>query len=130
MPKLFARLHLFVTVVIASIAALFFFSNETLQQQINDAEDLRSQLLRDIENSANSRLALEEDNFRLQQELASLSLQIANLEETLALKLVERGRAGAVLTPEGREVLARARRILDDVAALAETSEQMKTGLG
>ena len=60
----------------------------------------------------------------------SLSLQIANLEETLALKLVERGRAGAVLTPEGREVLARARRILDDVAALAETSEQMKTGLG
>lgn len=60
----------------------------------------------------------------------SLSLQIANLESVLDLKLVERGRAGAVLTPEGREVLNRARRILEDVTALAETSEQMKNGLG
>ena len=59
----------------------------------------------------------------------SLSQQISNLEETLRLKLVERGRAGAVLTPEGREVLVRARRIMEDVADLAETSERMKTGL-
>jgi LysR family hydrogen peroxide-inducible transcriptional activator len=59
----------------------------------------------------------------------SLSLQIANLEQTLALTLVERGRAGAVLTPEGREVLTRARRILDETLALADISEQMQSGL-
>lgn len=59
----------------------------------------------------------------------SLSLQIANLEGVLGLKLVERGRAGAVLTPEGREVLAMARDILADVAILEQTSERMKTGL-
>lgn len=59
----------------------------------------------------------------------SLSLQISNLEAALDLRLVERGRAGAVLTPEGREVLARARRILEDVTGLAEISAQMKTGL-
>lgn len=59
----------------------------------------------------------------------SLSLQISNLEQALRLHLVERGRAGAVLTPEGREVLSRAQRILADVGSLAEISEQMKTGL-
>ena len=59
----------------------------------------------------------------------SLSLQIGNLEDVLKLKLVERGRAGAVLTPEGREVLVAARDILTDVASLQETSERMKTGL-
>ncbi len=59
----------------------------------------------------------------------SLSLQICNLEDTLGLQLVERGRAGAVLTPAGREVLNRAQTILSDVTALMETSEQMKDGL-
>lgn len=59
----------------------------------------------------------------------SLSLQIAKLEEILGLQLVERGRAGALLTPGGREVLARAQRILDDVAALVDLSERLETGL-
>jgi LysR family transcriptional regulator, hydrogen peroxide-inducible genes activator len=59
----------------------------------------------------------------------SLSLQIANLEDALHLQLVERGRAGAVLTPAGREVHARARRILEDVTALVDMSERLKTGL-
>ncbi len=59
----------------------------------------------------------------------SLSLQISKLEETLRLQLVERGRAGAVLTPEGREVLKRAETILSEVAALKETSGRMKSGL-
>lgn len=59
----------------------------------------------------------------------SLSLQIANLEHVLGLSLVERGRAGAVLTPEGREVLARARRILNETQAMADISEQMQSGL-
>lgn len=59
----------------------------------------------------------------------SLSLQIDNLEQVLRLKLVERGRAGAVLTPAGREVLASARRILSDVSALVDASETLKTGM-
>src|SRR6056297_1984060 len=59
----------------------------------------------------------------------SLSLQISNLEKALRLRLVERGRAGGVLTPEGREVLRRARTILADVASLHETSGRMVAGL-
>ncbi|MEM9012663.1 MAG: hydrogen peroxide-inducible genes activator [Pseudomonadota bacterium] len=59
----------------------------------------------------------------------SLSLQIANLEEALRLSLVERGRAGAVLTPAGRDVLQRTRRILEDVSALVDMSDRLKTGM-
>ncbi|MGR3515280.1 MAG: LysR substrate-binding domain-containing protein [Paracoccaceae bacterium] len=59
----------------------------------------------------------------------SLSLQIRNFEDVLNLKLIERGRAGAVLTPEGREVLERARKIVADVTVLQQTSERMKAGL-
>ena len=59
----------------------------------------------------------------------SLSLQIGKLEETLNLQLVERGRAGAVLTPSGREILKRTREILADVTALTETSQRLETGL-
>lgn len=58
----------------------------------------------------------------------SLSLQIGNLEAALGVRLVERGRSGAVLTPEGREVLSRAQQVLHDVEALRDTSEQMKAG--
>ncbi|SFC10687.1 hydrogen peroxide-inducible genes activator [Tropicimonas isoalkanivorans] len=76
----------------------------------------------------------EEGHYRKAAERAgisqpSLSLQIGNLEEVLRLQLVERGRAGAVLTPGGREVLARARRILGEVSALTETSDRIRTGL-
>ncbi len=59
----------------------------------------------------------------------SLSVQVSNLETVLRLRLVERGRSGAVLTPEGREVLRRARVILADVADLLETADRMKSGL-
>lgn len=59
----------------------------------------------------------------------SLSLQIGKLEETLKLQLVERGRAGAVLTPSGREILRLTRGILADVTALTETSQRMASGL-
>jgi len=59
----------------------------------------------------------------------SLSLQINKLEEILDLELVERGRSGAVLTPEGREVLEKAQGILADVAELQEISKRMKIGL-
>lgn len=59
----------------------------------------------------------------------SLSQQIANLEDVLQLKLVERGRSGAVLTPNGRDVLDLAKGILADVSALVDRSEIMRTGL-
>lgn len=59
----------------------------------------------------------------------SLSLQIAALEDRLGLVLVERGRAGAVLSPAGREVLMRVGRILEDVAALNDLSARLKTGM-
>lgn len=58
----------------------------------------------------------------------SLSQQIANLEEILRTPLVERGRAGAVLTAAGREVLARASSILDEVKGLTRIAEQVRTG--
>lgn len=59
----------------------------------------------------------------------SLSLQISNLEKILRVQLVERGRAGALLTPAGREVLKRAKRILADVSELVEVSEDLSDGL-
>lgn len=59
----------------------------------------------------------------------SLSVQLANLEKILGLVLVERARSGVVVTPAGREVAARARRILDETRAILDLSETMRTGL-
>jgi len=50
----------------------------------------------------------------------ALSMQIRELEQSLGLKLIERTRAGAQLTDKGREIVARAQRILGDVRALVE----------
>lgn len=59
----------------------------------------------------------------------SLSLQIAELENRLGLKLVERRRRGVVLTPEGREVRDRAARIVAEVEALVDTAQRLETGM-
>lgn len=59
----------------------------------------------------------------------SLSVQISNLEDTLALPLVERGRGPVTLTPAGREVVLRAQAILDDVQRLLDVSTALKSGL-
>jgi len=59
----------------------------------------------------------------------SLSLQITNLEEALQVSLLERGRRGATLTPEGRSVLEKARGILNDVEALVDIGKPMTEGL-
>lgn len=48
----------------------------------------------------------------------ALSAQIAELERILGVKLVERGRAGAFLTPEGAELLPEVRAILASVDRL------------
>lgn len=59
---------------------------------------------------------------------SSLSQQILGLETALALELVERGQRGAVLTPQGRAVLAQARKILDEAEALASLAQEARGG--
>lgn len=61
----------------------------------------------------------------------TLSAQFANLEEKLGVTLVERRRTGAVLTPVGRQIADRARRLLrdvEDMVELAEASSRRLTG--
>lgn len=53
----------------------------------------------------------------------ALSGQIAELEQRLGVVLFERGRRGAVVTPEGEEVLNRARAVLTQMGELAETAD-------
>ena len=59
----------------------------------------------------------------------SLSLQIGNLEALLTVRLVERGRAPVTLTPEGREVLTRARRAVDEVRGIVDMAASFHTGM-
>ncbi len=60
----------------------------------------------------------------------SLSQQILRLETALGVDLVERGRRGAVMTPAGREVLAQARKVLEEVELLTGRARQAKEGIG
>jgi len=59
----------------------------------------------------------------------SLTAQIQNLEAALGARLVERGRAGATMTPIGREAARRARLILADVQALQDKTAVAGPGL-
>ena len=59
---------------------------------------------------------------------SSLSQQILGLETALGLELVERGQRGAVLTPQGRAVLAQARRILEETEALRSLARDAQGG--
>ncbi len=59
----------------------------------------------------------------------SLSLQISNLEDLLGVLLVERGRGPVTLTPEGREVLSRAARVVDDVHGIMDLTSSLRTGM-
>lgn len=59
----------------------------------------------------------------------SLTAQVQNIEEALGVHLVERGRSGVSLTPVGREVALRARRILDEVQSLADFAAGAQRGL-
>jgi len=58
----------------------------------------------------------------------SLSQQVLRLEGALGLALVERGARGAILTPAGREVLAQARRVLDEAEALGALAKASRAG--
>ncbi len=53
----------------------------------------------------------------------ALSMQIHELEQQLGLVLVERTRAGVLLSDRGREVAARAARILGDVREMVEFAQ-------
>lgn len=59
----------------------------------------------------------------------SLSAQIQNLEEVLGVQLVERNRAGATLSPVGREVCSRARHILTEAQGIIDFTAGSQHGL-
>lgn len=59
---------------------------------------------------------------------SSLSQQILGLKTVLGLELVERGQRGAVLTPQGRAVLAQARKILEETEALRSLARDAQGG--
>ncbi len=59
----------------------------------------------------------------------SLTAQIQNIEEALGVHLVERSRSGVAFTPVGREVTARAQRILDEVQNLTDFTSGAQRGL-
>lgn len=61
---------------------------------------------------------------RLHLSQPALSAQVAQLEEDLGVLLLERTRRRVLLTPVGREVTARARAILRDVADLEQSARQ------
>lgn len=60
----------------------------------------------------------------------SLSAQLQALEATLGVRLAERGRAGVALTPIGREIAARARRVLEEARGLSELAAGARDGIG
>lgn len=59
----------------------------------------------------------------------ALSQQIKALEERLAVKLLERSTTGAILTPIGRSIVARARGVLGEVRNIEELARSAATGL-
>lgn len=59
----------------------------------------------------------------------ALTAQIQNLEAALEARLVERGRAGVNATPLGREVISRARRVVEDADALVDFAVTSRRGL-
>lgn len=59
----------------------------------------------------------------------SLSAQIQNLEAELGLQLFERSRSGVALTPAGREVVTRARRVIDEVQGISDFAAHAADGL-
>lgn len=59
----------------------------------------------------------------------SLSVQLQTLESTLGARLVERSRSGVIFTPLGREVVARARRVLFEAQAIKDFAAVAVQGL-
>lgn len=59
----------------------------------------------------------------------ALSQQVKALEERLGVRLLERSTTGAILTPIGRSIVAKARGILGEVLSIEELARSAATGL-
>lgn len=59
----------------------------------------------------------------------SLSASVANLEDELGVKLFERGKRGVTLTRAGEEVVAQARRALDEAQRIKTVAQQGRNPL-
>lgn len=59
----------------------------------------------------------------------TLSTQFAELERKLGVQLIERGRRGVSMTPLGREVVGRARKVLVDVQEIVDFVRSETTGI-
>ncbi|MEM9988662.1 MAG: hydrogen peroxide-inducible genes activator [Pseudomonadota bacterium] len=59
----------------------------------------------------------------------SLSQQIQGLEDALGLRLMERSRSGVSMTPLGREVVSRARRVAEHVQDIIDLTAGAQKGL-
>lgn len=59
----------------------------------------------------------------------SLSAQIRNIEGALGLQLLERGRTGVAVTPVGREVIARASRVMEEVQGIVDFASGAQQGM-
>lgn len=60
---------------------------------------------------------------------SALSAQIAEMEDSLGVTLIERGRHGAIMTPVGEQLLVRARRILTEVQELRHAARHSVDGM-
>ena len=58
----------------------------------------------------------------------TLSAQFAELERKLGTRLVERDRSGVTLTPLGRDLVERARKVLDDVQEIVDIAQSEAQG--
>lgn len=56
----------------------------------------------------------------------ALSNQIAQVEETLGLRIFERGTSRVLVTPEGQELVAAARRVLEEASALGHLARHLR----
>lgn len=56
----------------------------------------------------------------------ALSNQVAQVEETLGLRIFERGASRVLITAEGQEIVAAARRVLDESSALGHLARHLR----
>jgi len=65
---------------------------------------------------------------RLRISQPTLTSQVAALENGLAVQLFERSRAGSALTPAGRDLLAGARRVVEEFQGLVDRAQSIARG--
>ena len=83
MRRLSTMLQVSLALLGAGAVALLFARGQSLQSRLDDSEQLRAQLLSDIESSAGDRVALQQQVARLEDSLRSANLQLQNLSAQL-----------------------------------------------